>query len=334
MLPHAERKALASQYGYHSIGDFEEYVTLRRAVGETTMEEPYENARIYETEKEHTLAPILETKKSAIEEEEDESEGDAEDDLSSNVETEALDEEELVKRAGMILLLPEELIHKLLEWLPIDIYATLALVSPHWKYLTRTEAVYKRLCERCYLNQSKRRVLNTSRFGHSYRAMLEKRPRVRAGGGLYVMKYSTIKKPQRDMWTEIPHGAILETVYYRYLYFQENGTVLYALTNDPPHEMIVRFWKMMATAHPDKQAVWGRYQVAKHKVTVIAKQAWQVVRLEMSIQPESIYGKFAELKFDRHTSSSDGSFDDYSPPNVVEYKVPNEVFRFIKNKRL
>lgn len=209
MLPHAERKALASQYGYHSIGDFEEYVTLRRAVGETTMEEPYENARIYETEKEHTLAPILETKKSAIEEEEDESEGDAEDDLSSNVETEALDEEELVKRAGMILLLPEELIHKLLEWLPIDIYATLALVSPHWKYLTRTEAVYKRLCERCYLNQSKRRVLNTSRFGHSYRTMLEKRPRVRAGGGLYVMKYSTIKKPQRDMWTEVSSIQLL-----------------------------------------------------------------------------------------------------------------------------
>ena len=30
-------------------------------------------------------------------------------------------------------------------------------VSPHWKHLTRTESVYKRLCERLYLNQSKRR---------------------------------------------------------------------------------------------------------------------------------------------------------------------------------
>lgn len=174
------------------------------------------------------------------------------------------------------------------------------------------------------------------------------------------MKYSTIKKPQRDMWTDVssderlllvsrvflscpilialprlqlPHGVILETVYYRYLYFQENGTVLYALTNDPPHEMIIRFWRMMVTRQPDKQAVWGRYQVAKHNVTVVAQQSWQVVRLEMSIQPDSIYGKFAELKFDRHTSSSDGSFDDYSP-DVVEYKVPTEVFRFIKNKRL
>jgi len=235
----------------------------------------------------------------------------------------------------MILLLPEDLIHKLLEWLPVDVYATLALVSPHWKYLTRTESVYKRLCERCYLNQSKRRVLNASRFGQSYRTMLETRPRVRAGGGLYVMKYLTIKKVQRDMWTEVPPGAILETVYYRYLYFQENGTVLYALTNDPPHEMIIRFFKMMVTKQPDKQAVWGRYQVAKHRVTVVAEQAWQVVRLEMSIMAQGGYGKFGTLSFDRHTSGATdgGTFDDFSD-DVVEYKVPNELFRFIKNRRL
>lgn len=109
--------------------------------------------------------------------------------------------------------------------------------------------------------------------------------------------------------------------------------MLYALTNDSPHEMIPRFWKMMVTKQPDKQAVWGRYQVAKHTVTVVAEQAWQVVRLEMSIQPDSIFGKFAELKFERHMSSSDGSFDDYSN-NVVEYKVPTETFRFVKHRRL
>lgn len=109
--------------------------------------------------------------------------------------------------------------------------------------------------------------------------------------------------------------------------------MLYALTNDHPHEMIVRFFKMMVTKQPDRQAVWGRYQVASHKVTVVAEQAWQVVRLEMSILPKSIFGKFAELTFDRHMSSSDGSFNEYSN-NVVEYKVPNEVFRFVKNRRL
>lgn len=210
MLPHAERKALASKYGYDTIGEFEEFMTLRRAVGETTEQEPYENALLYNKEEESKASSLtLEKRKSAIEQEDDDSDaGEAEDDLVSEAGSEALDEEELMERAGKILMLPEEMIHKLLEFLPIDIYATLALVSPHWKYLTRTESVYKRLCERCYLNQSKRRVLNASRFGHSYRIMLENRPRVRAGGGLYVMKYASIKKIQRDMWTEVSFRSL------------------------------------------------------------------------------------------------------------------------------
>ena len=208
MLPHQERKALASKYGYHTIGEFEEYMTLRRAVGETTTEQPYENALLYAGQEETLQNELvvkskLEKKESAVDEEEDESEGEIENDLLSEAGTEELNEEDITERAGKILFLPEELIHKLLEWLPVDVYATLALVSPHWKYLTRTESVYKRLCERCYLNQSKRRSLNVARFGHSYRNMLENRPRVRAGGGFYVMKYSTVKKIQRDMWTEV-----------------------------------------------------------------------------------------------------------------------------------
>jgi len=76
--------------------------------------------------------------------------------------------------------------------------------------------------------------------------------------------------------------------------------------------------------------------VAKHRVTVVAEQAWQVVRLEMSIMAQGGYGKFGTLSFDRHTSrtsSTDGTFDDFSD-DVVEYKVPNELFRFIKNRRL
>lgn len=208
MLPHSERKALASKYGYHTIGEFEEFMSLQRAVGETTEQQPYDNNILYgehqDAEQKEKATQEHDRKKSTIEEEDDDSEeGQAGDDLvSSQHDAEQLDGEALVERGGAILILPEELIHKMLEWLPIDVYATLALVSPHWKYLTRTESVYKRLCERSYLNQSKRRVLNASRFGHSYRIMLETRPRVRAGGGLYVMKYSSIKKVERDMWTE------------------------------------------------------------------------------------------------------------------------------------
>jgi hypothetical protein len=93
--------------------------------------------------------------------------------------------------------------------------------------------------------------------------------------------------------------------------------------------MIRRFCKMMITKQPDKAAVWGRYQVAKNAVTVVAQQQWQVVRLELSIQA-TIYGR--ALVFDRHMTSSNGAFDDYR--NVVEHKVPDEVFRFLKDRRL
>jgi F-box protein 9 len=119
--------------------------------------------------------------------------------------------------AGKILILHDELLHKVFSWLPVDAYATLALVSPHWKHLTRAEPVYKRLCERLYLNQSKRRQLHVAKFDHSYRRMLEVRPRVRAAGGCYVLKYAQIKTIQRDMWTEVPVGAVLESIYYRYV---------------------------------------------------------------------------------------------------------------------
>jgi F-box protein 9 len=114
-----------------------------------------------------------------------------------------LSREELIALGGYILLLPEELTQQLFDWLPVDMYGTLALVSPHWKHLTRTEPVYQRLCERLYLNQSKKRQLQVHKFGHCYRNMLMHRPRVRAAGGCYVLKYSHVKRIQRDMWTEV-----------------------------------------------------------------------------------------------------------------------------------
>jgi F-box protein 9 len=117
--------------------------------------------------------------------------------------TEDLSLEELTKVGGKILILHDEILHQVFSWLPVDTYGTLAFVSPHWKHLTRIESVYRRLCERLYLNQSKRRQLYVSRFGGSYRRMLEQRPRVRAAGGCYVLKYVEVKKIIRDMWTEV-----------------------------------------------------------------------------------------------------------------------------------
>lgn len=136
-------------------------------------------------------------------------------------------------------------------------------------------------------------------------------------------------------------GAILEMVYYRYLYFQEDGRVLYALTSAAPHEMFLRFRKMClqrktphGDAYTDPAAVWGTYTVQKMQVTVDARQPWQHVRLEMTIQPEyRMHGRWGYLSFDRHMASKSANFEEWSNDRNI-FEVPEEPFRFIKGKRL
>jgi len=239
-----------------------------------------------------------------------------------------------VSLGGNILILPSEILHQIFSWLPADAYGTLALVSPHWKFITRIESVYKRLCERLYLNQSKRRQLHVSRFGGSYRRMLEIRPRVRAAGGCYVLKYSKYKKIERDMFCEIPIGAVLETVYYRYLYFHEDGRCLYALSNSPPKVIFPRILNVILhREETDPAIVNGTFQVQKYNCTVIAKQPWQTVKFEITIVPDSPHGRFAALTIDRHLTSVSGYLDDWSY-DLVEHTVPDKQFRFMKDARL
>lgn len=202
MLPRSERKELAQQHGYETIGAFEEFMTLQRAVGETTdLSEPYDATNLLygraasDNEQTETSTEAVEpgggigaSTRDANETAKDEETAVlAEEQLNRKLVNEQYDQQErtseMLEHGGAILVLPDEILHRIFAYLPVDAYATLALVSPHWKSFTRTELVYKRLCERLYLNQSKRKALHVGRFQNSYRLMLEMRPRVRAGGG-------------------------------------------------------------------------------------------------------------------------------------------------------
>lgn len=207
MLPRDERKALAKKHGCNNIGEFEEYMSLQQAVGNSgaKLQQAYDNELIYpeETETKAKTAPRLKKKESEDYVDDEESSVDEEREYNRQLSSGTEDLTEIVKMGGKLLILHDELLHTVFSYLPVENYGTLALVSPHWKHLTRTEAVYRRLCERLYLQQSKRKQLHLSRFGGQYRTMLEQRPRVRAAGGCYVLKYSHIKKIERDMWTEV-----------------------------------------------------------------------------------------------------------------------------------
>mmetsp|Transcript_26299 Transcript_26299/g.54009 ORF Transcript_26299/g.54009 Transcript_26299/m.54009 type:complete len:546 (-) Transcript_26299:275-1912(-) len=405
MLPRNERRAIAAQHGYKTIGDFEEYMSLTRAVDESegtnggvtagagavqargrsdsdggsanshdvavnTLASGLEGVswdddshadkeleRLKEVDFSDKLAHFKKDDEEEDEDEHDESSISSTDrettksttNQSKRLTTASIDTDlqthlEAIQNGGLPCLLPDEILHKTFAYLPIDDHASLALVSSHWSRFTRSESLYKLLCQRIYLRQSKRKTLHVSRFQHSYRRMLEIRPRVRTGGGLYVLKYAEVRKIQRDMWTEIPVGAILESVYYRYLYFFEDGRVMYALTHASPVEMIPRFVKMVLKGYgsKDKWGVWGRYEIQKDEVRVWAAQAWQDVCFQLRVLPSNrIFhydngdrGVWTTLALEKHMASGTGDFREHSS-DLVHFEIPeNRYFRFLRDRRI
>lgn len=381
MLPRNERRAIAAKHGYKTIGDFEEYMSLTRAVDES-------EGRVQERSGIITLPAVHDVEHEDVEYigrvperiaqlsisdasdgledtnwhppfanpfatgEEDDSSVSSSEEESNKPTTEATENEDIdleihlenIKLGGLPCQLPDEILHKCFSYLSVDNIASLALVSPHWSRFTRCETLYKALCERIYLNQSKRKQLHVSRFG-SYRNMLEMRPRVRTGGGVYVLKYQEVRKIQRDMWTEIPLGAVLESVYFRYLFFFEDGRVMYALTHATPVEMIPRFRRMLIHGYgsKDKWGVWGQYQLRKDEVVVKVAHEWHDVCFQLRVIPSNKIlhydngdrGKYTTLQLEKHMSSTMGDFDEERSPDLVQYEIPtNTYFRFLRDKRL
>ena len=376
MLPRDERKAIALKHGMKTIGEFEEYMSLHKAEAVSaamststsgasgTTGRAYSNAATYsndsqtnndvaeiekkfeslEMKENDQKIPALKSDNDSSDNEEEEEELEEEENFHEEIkqDRESLSYEELIEQGGQMLRLPIELHQKILSYLEVDYYSLCALVHPTWSSFTRTEQSYQIICKRLYLKQSKFKKLRVHKFQNSYHKMLMTRPRVRTGTGFYILKYKKVKKIQRDMWTEIPIGAILETVYYRYLYFFENGLVLYALTTASPVTMVSRIQKMIkydnesnksvtkdindkkqnqdnsrdtnGGEYKDKQLVWGRYEVSKYDVQVRAKQSWCNVILDMKIIPNgygSNGGKFCTMALVRHRTSTEVDFDEY-----------------------
>ena len=139
---------------------------------------------------------------------------------------------------------------------------------------------------------------------------------------------------------QIPIGAVLETTYYRYAYFQENGQVLYALSPQSPLEMIPKMAKVRkegSVLDCKSGIVWGTYQVQKLFVTIHVAHPWHDVKLELKILEngcEEARGRFWALQLEKHLSSASGDFDEYWSRDLVEYRVPHQPFTFLRDLRL
>jgi F-box protein 9 len=223
LLPHVERKRIASDYGM-SVGQFEEFASLQEAMGHSL---PTCKAAMGVN---HPTSSDSLTHKAprAVFIKEDQAEGGGNDispspllpsTLESNAKTYdcmiLIDNEtnrtkkttnsNTTQSSLLLTMIPEDLIHKILAFLTVDTYGVCRRVCSLLEQMTTKEVSYKIRCERIYSNQTRSRgVMRMERWNYSYRNMWRNRPRVLTGGGLYLLKYSHIKPIQRDMWTEVP----------------------------------------------------------------------------------------------------------------------------------
>jgi len=354
MLSLGEKKEIAARRGL-TVGAFEEEIYLQRATELSTRQEEeahrYISANLFANQGEgEGEGGAVASSGEIVDHEHSEDDGSEEDDEEEEV-LDALPKVNLDEtigssgyqmnevrlsveqieagHGGHIMLLPDEILYRLMGFMDMDSFGVCACVSPFWKHFTVGEMAFKFLCERVYLKQSKKKVLNVERW-NSYRNMFINRPRVRLNG-IYILKYKQIKRIQRDMWTEIPMGVVLEQIHYRYLCFQENGNVLYALSASPPYEMIPRFVKMKRTNHSDKQAVVGKYEVSKFGVRVWTSHKWSDISLDLIIVRTGLIpgsANFTELTLVRHRLAVDGNFNG---EDVVEFDVPTDRnFKFFR----
>ncbi|GLE00814.1 hypothetical protein PINS_up022643 [Pythium insidiosum] len=151
------------------------------------------------------------------------------------------EEEEDANLHHVLLNFPEYLLVDILYYLDEDAVGNCLMTCHRLRHVAQSEVVFETLCRRIFPAQCPRVAL-AHRHGRfqlrkfpTWFAMLQQRPRVRHNG-FYFLKTYYYKKPELNMWTEIPPGTILQVVYYRYFSFQRDGTVLYAMLFKPPQD--------------------------------------------------------------------------------------------------
>lgn len=211
-------------------------------------------------------------------------------------ETECKEEVDGEKYSDLICSLPNCVHITICQFLDSDSICYSSLVSPHWHFL-RDEELYKDLCKRTYLVQSKKKTLNPNKW-KGWKNMYKWRPRVRTNG-FYMMRKAKIRNPQLDMWTKAKPGEILEIVYFRYFQFDvpSPGKVLYSLVHVGPEEA-------KSILKPgNKQAFEGTYVVQRNEVFVEVYTSYARVIFELELETGWGGGHFSKMRLTGHKSS-------------------------------
>lgn len=117
-----------------------------------------------------------------------------------------------------------------------------------------TEACYRYFCEVVFVGQTSRGRLRIEKW-MSWRRMFILRPRLRTNG-FYCLRSLYSRAPNNDNFWEPKRTQSVEVIYFRYLRFFNNGSVLYALSTVEPHVMT----RQLLSGLPEEKRIFlGHY---------------------------------------------------------------------------
>ena len=97
---------------------------------------------------------------------------------------------------------------------------------------------------------------------NTWRSVFLRRPYAKLNG-YYSQEYKYVRRRQApSMWDEVPRGEVLWCRYYRYLYFNSNGEVLYCCSPTPPGQFERQFNLQNRNVHR------GIYRMRKKKIVI------------------------------------------------------------------
>eukprot|EP00638_Chattonella_subsalsa_P008001 CAMPEP_0117743128 /NCGR_PEP_ID=MMETSP0947-20121206/5944_1 /TAXON_ID=44440 /ORGANISM="Chattonella subsalsa, Strain CCMP2191" /LENGTH=353 /DNA_ID=CAMNT_0005559757 /DNA_START=117 /DNA_END=1175 /DNA_ORIENTATION=- len=207
------------------------------------------------------------------------------------------DDENEENQGDVISDLPSCVQFHICQFLESEDVCKCSIVSPHWHF-ARDEEIFKMFCYKTYLTQGKKKILNPKRW-RGWRNMFIWRPRVRTNG-FYMLRKGHVRKPQLDMWTEVKRGEIVETVYYRYFWFDATGPgeVLYSLLHCGPDEVL-------PLLNPKNENTYiGTYSVHKKQVHIDVETTYAFVSFDLEIEKGWGGGHFSKLVLKGHHSSA------------------------------
>ncbi|DAZ99392.1 TPA: hypothetical protein N0F65_005294 [Lagenidium giganteum] len=234
---------------------------------------------------------------------------------------EAEDEEEEEEEANsehVLLNYAEVLLMDILKYLDEDSVGHCICTCKRLMHVARSEVVFETLCRRIFPVQNPRAAAAANRFSlrkfSTWYEMFIERPRVRYNG-FYWLKVSYYKKPELNMWTDLPPGSILQCIYYRYFSFQRDGSVLYAMLFKPPHEASA------ILSRAKKDVYRGSYRVDRNEVFVSVPTNHSVIEFRFQIPTLKGRTNNAKLTLHEHYSFSEPDRTGWIDKAAKETKV-------------